>query len=109
MIDPIQFITRNVELSDQDKDFALQRCERVIGRYQGRVDHVIIRLQDVNGPRGGINKQVNISARIANGDDIHANKMAAKSGTALGKALDVLKSQLQKTYGSRKGGILMAA
>ena len=108
-MDNIQLISRNVELSDQDKDLALQRCERVIKRYARSVNHVTIRLEDINGPRGGVNKQASISARLRNGDVIHAHKLSDKSGTALGRALDVLKSQLQKTYGSRKGGILMAA
>jgi hypothetical protein len=46
------------------KDRIDRRLRFALCRFEGRVDHVVVFLQSLNGPKGGIDKSVRILARI---------------------------------------------
>jgi ribosome hibernation promoting factor len=48
---------RNLNISDALADHCLKKLFKVARRFQGRVGEVLVRLTDVNGPRGGVDKR----------------------------------------------------
>lgn len=46
------------------KDRIDRRLRFALCRFEGRIDHVVVSLQSLNGPKGGIDKSVRILARI---------------------------------------------
>jgi ribosome-associated translation inhibitor RaiA len=71
-----------------------------LGRFDGRVQSVTVRITDVNGPRGGVDKQCRVTARLRGGaraivlEDIDADaavaidRVADRTARALARALE---------------------
>jgi ribosome-associated translation inhibitor RaiA len=55
----------NVRIDDSHRDFIERRLLFALGRFGGRIRRVLVRLEDVNGPRGGLDKRCHIDARLA--------------------------------------------
>lgn len=57
----IQIRFRGVDRSPALVQFATQRIEHYLGRFGPRVRRVVLRITDVNGPRGGEDKRCQLS------------------------------------------------
>ena len=44
---------------------ARHRFEFALGRFHGRVRSIAVRVADVNGPRGGVDKRCHVTVRLA--------------------------------------------
>ncbi|SIO65886.1 Ribosome-associated translation inhibitor RaiA [Singulisphaera sp. GP187] len=51
----------NYELQDELKDHIERRLRFALGRFASRIERIAVRISDVNGPRGGIDKRCRIS------------------------------------------------
>ncbi len=47
----------NYELGDELEQYIERRLRFALGRFAGRIGRVTVRLSDVNGPRGGVDKR----------------------------------------------------
>jgi putative sigma-54 modulation protein len=56
----VEIHSRGFELTPPIKDHALKRLHAAVARFEGQVAGVYMTLQDVNGPRGGLDKQCSI-------------------------------------------------
>ncbi|WP_406696988.1 HPF/RaiA family ribosome-associated protein [Singulisphaera sp. Ch08] len=54
----------NYELQDELKDHIERRLQFALGRFAARIDRLAVRISDVNGPRGGIDKHCRISIAL---------------------------------------------
>lgn len=52
------------ELSSELMEFIERRLGFALGRFASRIDTVEVRLCDVNGPRGGVDKQCRIAVAL---------------------------------------------
>lgn len=84
----IQVFARNVTLAPGWMDFIERRLAFAIGRFASRIQEVVVRIQDLNGPRGGIDQQCHIDARILPCAWKSASGTGADLGTAITKAVD---------------------
>jgi ribosomal subunit interface protein len=50
-------ISGNAQLSDALRDYVARRLDLALNRYDHRLERVQVRLDDINGPRGGIDKR----------------------------------------------------
>lgn len=62
MIVDVRYV--NVPVSDALEEFTHRRVGRALRPFRGSVARVDVRLQDVNGPRGGIDKQCSATAEL---------------------------------------------
>src|SRR5512134_2064709 len=51
---------RNLQSSDALRAYAIQRIEMALGRFGGHVGSAQMRIGDVNGPRGGLDKRCQV-------------------------------------------------
>jgi putative sigma-54 modulation protein len=84
-------------------DLVLRRFAFALGRFHGRVRSVTIRLTDVNGPRGGVDKQCRVTAHVRGGtraivlEDIDADaavavdRAADRTARAVARAVHTLR------------------
>jgi ribosome-associated translation inhibitor RaiA len=50
----------NYKLDDELREHIERRLRFALGRFAARIDRLMVRLSDVNGPRGGIDKRCRI-------------------------------------------------
>lgn len=55
----------NYELDDALKSHIERRLGFALGRFADRITRLMVRLSDVNGPRGGVDKRCQIAVALA--------------------------------------------
>jgi ribosome hibernation promoting factor len=90
---------RSLEPSDALRDHAVRRIRCHLSRFGHEISSVLVRISDVNGPKGGVDKQCQVTARgrrlsgvivdDLSGDAYSAIDMAvARVSRALGRELE---------------------
>jgi hypothetical protein len=57
---PVYIRADGVELEPDDRAYFRRKLGRKLGKFAGSVERVSVRLEDVNGPRGGVDHQCRI-------------------------------------------------
>jgi putative sigma-54 modulation protein len=94
----LQMIGVNYQLADELKDHIERRLRFALGRFAARVQRLTVRLYDVNGPRGGVDKRCRIAVTMVprgtvmvegSGDDsfVLVSEAAKRAGRSFCRAL----------------------
>ena len=97
----IDIITRKTELEKAERELAQERIERTCSRFANMVRRVTLRLKDINGPKGGNDKECLVTVELTDGRVLTGSRCEARNGLAIARSLDVIKSKLRKVYGQR--------
>lgn len=95
----IEFRFRALESSNRLRDYAVRRIHFQLSRFGPEISSVVVRLGDVNGPKGGIDKQCQLTVRgkrvsTVVVENVSADVYAAvdlsveRAGRAVGRALE---------------------
>ena len=60
----LRLVARGIELTADLKDYVKRRIHFALGRFAGRIKSVSVRLTDLNGPRGGVDKSCDIQVDV---------------------------------------------
>ncbi len=93
---------KDPSLSQDVKDHAIRRLQFALGRFGERIREVRVRLSDVNGTRGGVDKECRIDVRGERSlsvlvDDVDSdirvaiNRAADRAGRSIARALERLR------------------
>ena len=90
-----------VNVGPQLREYIDRHLYFALGRFSSAIDHVDVRVGDVNGPRGGVDKRCRILVKLRAGgsdsitieqDDESLNsavaRAAARAGRTVGRSLD---------------------
>ncbi len=55
---------QGTDLADAIRRYAARRIQFALGRFAGRMGHVVMRISDVNGARGGVDQCCHISVEL---------------------------------------------
>ncbi len=102
----ITIISKNIELSKEEHDVATQRCERLCSRFMDHIMSVTLRITDINGPKGGVDKECLTRIHLRNGHTVTATKRHRKPGGAIGSSLQTIRSILRRHLGQRKAQLV---
>jgi putative sigma-54 modulation protein len=94
----LQIRSKNFRLQDHERQNMERRIQFALNRFDGRISSVTVGLADVNGPRGGTDKQCRLVVRSPNCgkitiEETHRNVSAAvalaaeRAGRAVGREL----------------------
>ena len=72
------------------------KTRRVLARFHHRLSEVRIRLRDVNGPRGGVDKEALVTADFDGGRRIRIEDQDANGRAAIHRALKRLSETLSR-------------
>jgi len=76
---PIDFVIRSARATDPTilRAYAERRLAFALRRFEDRARHATVRLDDVNGPRCGVDSRCSIALQLRNGRRIDAEAMTA--------------------------------
>ena len=60
----LRLVARGIELTADLKGYVRRRIHFALGRFAGRIKSVSVRLADLNGPRGGVDKSCDIRVDV---------------------------------------------
>lgn len=105
-------ISRPDEWSTETEALAQRQLQFALGRFGNRVRTLTVRLSDLNGPKGGVDKRCLVTVRLSRPrrvvvvEDVDANEAAViaravdRASRAVARAVDVA---LDLTRGPRRG------
>ncbi len=104
---------RGLESSDALRDHVGRRIHFHLSRFGNEVTAVLVRIADVNGPKGGLDKQCQVTVRgprfgsstigEMSGDAYSAVDMAVgRIGRSVGRELDRSRSERRSGYSIRR-------
>ena len=99
----IEFLIRagQVDTADALREYAERRLSFAIRRFAHKIQDVMVRLVDVNGPRRGIDSRCSITANLVDGRRIFVEADAAWPFTAITHAAHRLNDAIRRDIGRR--------
>lgn len=95
----IEIRARHITLTDTLRTHVERRARFAMGRLSDRVRNVTVRLEDINGPRGGVDKVAKVTVRLEHGKQLTAEAADASFATAVDRALERAGHALGKVLG----------
>ena len=74
------------------------RLDLSVGRFSSQIRSVDVRLEDVNGPRGGVDKRCTIALTLRRGTQLRAHADTETVGAAVDQAAHRLARQLARRF-----------
>jgi len=100
--------TRRVNLDEATRELIERRFGFALDQFNGWVSSVDVTLEDVNGPRGGVDKQCRILVSLRGGKHIKIEDQDADLVSVINRAADrvsqVVARELERKR-DRKGGM----
>ena len=84
----LMIYARKVTLSQTLRDHVERRLRFALGRFGNRIDRVTVRLEDLNGPRGGVDKRCRIEACVVRSGKLQVEVTDAEIEPAVDRAAD---------------------
>ena len=92
----LRLTARGIELPAELKDFVMRRIHFGMGRLSGRIKSLSVRLADINGPRGGIDKCCDIRVDAGFGQELIVREQQATIHAAVALAVDRAERSVQR-------------
>lgn len=97
----IRVRSRHIDMSEPFRGYAERRVQFAIGAFERRVDHVDVCVDDVNGPRGGVDKSCVLMVSLKSGGTVLARGADADAYSAVDRAAARIRSALVRRLGVR--------
>ena len=88
--------TSGVALSRSRQMGIERKAREMLSRFEERLAEVRVRLRDVNGPRGGVDKEVLVIANVDGDANVQVESQGASGRKAVHRALKRLATVLQR-------------
>ena len=103
----LRLTTRGIERTADLNDYVSTRVHFALGRFVGKLRSVSIRLFDVNGPRGGVDKGCEIRVEIEHSQEVIVRERQSNIHAAVAFAVErterAVERQLKSTNAKRHG------
>ncbi len=101
----IQLIVRGVPEDGELRAFFEERFDRVVSRFEDRIQNAVVRLEDVTGPeKHGVDKLCSIELKLKTGE-IRIKEQGEEFHPTISKALDRVRAALSREVSRAKHGI----
>lgn len=78
----------NVELTDSLDAHITDRFKAALDQYDRIVQEITVRLEDVNGPKGGVDKRCHVTIHLRSGSTVVVDEVQADMFAAVSVAAD---------------------
>lgn len=80
--------TVDVRVDEADRDYIRRKLGRKLGKFDSAVERVSVRIEDVNGPRGGLDKRCRIKITLRGMASVAVEQQHSALQAAIDGALD---------------------
>jgi len=98
----LQISSRNVELTKETFELIERRVEFALERFSEQIRFVMLTVQDINGERGGDDKQCRMLVEFTARGSVHAAHVAATIESAATQVIDRLAHTVARELERRK-------
>ena len=98
----IELLPRNVKISDEFRQAVERRLRYALGRFGDRIVSTKVLLNDVNGPKGGVDIQCVIESKLARGGSVAAEVTDVDIELATSRAVERLGRRIRDTLARRR-------
>jgi len=84
----LQVQARQFHLSKELREHVERRINFALGHFDRRVSRVAVSLSDVNGPKGGVDKQCQILVHLRRGNPVKIEDLDVDFGAVVDRAAD---------------------
>lgn len=88
--------SRGIELSEALRSYIEHRLRLSLRRFGDKLDRVMVRLKDVNGPRGGVDKRCRVSMRLGRHGKVRLEQTHADIYEAIRSASARLRNSISR-------------
>jgi putative sigma-54 modulation protein len=100
---PAHIRSLGVHLNQNTRTSIRRKLDRKFGKFAKSIERLSVRLEDVNGPRGGVDHACRIKVVIWNQPSVVYEKQGASLDTAIGGALAGAERAVRRTLGRIRG------
>ncbi len=97
-----QVFAKNDLDSQSLRNFVGRRLAFALSRFERRIRQVVVRLDDVNGPRGGHDQQCRIEVKTIPSGELAVRATEVDAETAIGRAVIRMERRLRSTFDRRQ-------
>lgn len=106
-------VGEKMKVTESLNDFVARRLYFALGRFSPEIERVTARVGDVNGPRGGVDKQCRIEVKLRGLKSVFSEARADDFGAAVASAAErveraVTRSLERRRDTTRRPGVSMA-
>jgi putative sigma-54 modulation protein len=94
---------QNIDVSELLHDHVEHRLRFALRPFPGQISRVVVRLRDLNGPRGGVDKLCRIEVYLAGAGEVIADGLDAQFYAAVDLAADRVRRSIVRTLERRTG------
>jgi len=84
----IQIIAKQVTVSDTTRGLVHRRIGFALGRFESRIARVVVRFEDLNGPKGGIDQRCSIDVQMRPRGEVRAEVIDTTLESAVHRATE---------------------
>ncbi|MCY1021784.1 HPF/RaiA family ribosome-associated protein [Pyxidicoccus sp. MSG2] len=95
----IEIRARHIPLTETLRTHCERRVRFALDRLADRVKEVVLRLEDTNGPRGGVDKTCKVTLRLEHGKELTLESKGTTLVAAVDQALDRAGNAVSKAVG----------
>ena len=82
----IELRSWNVPLSEAMREHVVRRLGFALGRFAHRIERVVVRLVDINGPKGGVDKRCRIVVQLTQARSVIVEAIDSDAYAAISQA-----------------------
>lgn len=99
---PSYILARGVDLDPNAREYIRRKLGRKLGKFASAIERVSVRVEDVNGPRGGVDHVCRIKAVLSGRPSIVVERRADSLAAAVEAALTAVESAVRRTVQRRR-------
>ena len=81
-------IAKGIDASQAFRQYISERVDEALSRAQDSIHFIIVRLSDMNGPKGGVDKRCQIQLKLSGLPMVIVSEVSANIDSALERALE---------------------
>ena len=97
-----QIRTGGVELTREDRAYIKRRIDAKVRKFAKAVDEVSVRLADVNGPKGGVDKVCKAKVHVPGLPSVMVERRHQSARAAVDGTMDATERAVRKILGRRR-------